>query len=106
VQIFFSRLFGQQDVDLRPPRSGSWSQVKEPLISAKGERRLPSIPRLRKSSDEDDIREILQQQNRDRPPVPVSPANSVASDRSSCDPLGRPLLYNKLPGNISVDCYV
>jgi len=87
-------LFGRQDVDLRPPRSGSWSQDKN--ISPTKRETNSGRPRRGISSEEEEAKDTLTPQ---RPPVPLSPANSVASDRSSHDPLGRPLLYNKLPGN-------
>lgn len=88
-------MFGGEDVDLRqtsgPSTSGgtSWSQVK---VKTRG----PST----EIADED-IRDILRNEKQNRPPAPVSPASSVGSVRGICDPLGRPLLYNRLPGGFS-----
>lgn len=64
-------------MDLRP--DSSWSEVKKPA------------PKL------DDSSQSLEES---RPPSAVSPANSVDSIRSSCDPLGRPLIFTRLPSNI------
>jgi hypothetical protein len=81
-------LFGQEDVDLRQT-SSSWSQVKKPSTTSPIS---SSVPRGDDSEKYSDIRDMLV-----RPPSAISPATSVGSTRSSCDPLGRPLLFARLP---------
>lgn len=78
-------LFGHQDVDLR---GGCWTQVKH-----KGEDE-GLLSQTVKGIDN----ELLRDTKVLRSPGPPSPTNSVISTTSSaCDPLGRPLIYNRLP---------
>ncbi|CAG7733227.1 unnamed protein product [Allacma fusca] len=96
-------LFGREDVDLRQTASSSnWAQVKTRPSMSEADiimgSPLPSQLHLAKEKlhSDQDIRDMLQ--SHPRPPLAISPANSVDSNRSTtCDPLGRPLLYNRLP---------
>lgn len=83
-------------MDLRPGTS-CWGQVKlksevdEGLLSQAGNNIDMELSSMRDSK-------VM------RSPGPPSPTNSVVSSTSSaCDPLGRPLIYNRLPSASSLD---
>lgn len=90
-------LFGREDVDLRPSSSSSWSQVKKP----NGVDRRESAEDSRRTSEtptDEELKDILDD-GKQRPPPALSPASSIGSTApSTCDALGRPLAFARLPG--------
>ncbi|CAL8089630.1 unnamed protein product [Orchesella dallaii] len=86
----FDDLFGHQDVDLRP-NSSCWTQVKIKSENA-SERPMEDGTKVEEDLPRRDSLVL-------RSPGPPSPATSISSSRSTCDPLGRPLIYNRLPND-------
>lgn len=96
--LYLLSLFGHQDVDLRAG-SSCWTQVKVKSENV-GDRnamlnaRKPEEDRLR----EDSSSKIL------RSPGPAAPTNSLPPiPPVACDPLGRPLVYNRLPSKYRIE---